>query len=63
MKLEKLDVDRYVETRICNLLEVQYNNADGTTRRVEEHFCVTFREEKFKEEIENRGKGRGTIIW
>jgi hypothetical protein len=63
MKLEKLDVDRYVETRICNLLEVQYNNADGTARRVEEHFCVTVREEKPKEEIENRGKGRGTIIW
>ena len=63
MKLKKIDVDQYVETRICNLLDVQYNRNDGTSTRIEEHFCVTIREEKPKEELENKGKGRGTIIW
>lgn len=46
MKLEKLDVDRYVEARVCNLLEIQYRDKEGTARRIEEHFCASLEEGK-----------------
>lgn len=39
MQLERLDIDQYIETRICKLLSIQYTNSEGVEQRVQEYFC------------------------
>ena len=42
MKIKPLDVDHYIETRICRLLETDFISFNGFYEKVNEYFCATF---------------------
>ncbi len=52
MDIIPLNIDQYVETRICKLLNVQYTNSEGVEQRIQEYFCSIERDLGIKEKEE-----------